>query len=118
MTSLRMAAVAGVVGALAAAASADDALVNLEEGDICVDQDTGTSESFINGGDTVPWEWIDADEEHSTTSDTLVWDSGLFLAPHSFEFTFDTEGVYPYYCVLHGGIGGQGMSGTITVVPA
>lgn len=118
MTFLRVATVAGVVSVFAVVASADDALVFLEEGDIFVDQNTGTSESFINIGDTVVWEWIDQDEPHSTTSDTLVWDSGVFSAPHTFEFTFDTEGVYPYYCVLHGAPGGQGMAGTVTVIPA
>lgn len=29
--------------------------------------------------------------------------------------TFAAEGVYPYYCEIHGGPGGQGMSGTVYV---
>jgi hypothetical protein len=47
-----------------------------------------------------------------------VWDSGVFSAPHTFEFTFDTLGDYPCYCVLHGGTGGQGMSRIVHGVPA
>jgi plastocyanin len=41
--------------------------------------------------------------------------------PETWELTFDTPGEYPYYCVLHGGAGGEGepalvgMVGTIVV---
>jgi plastocyanin len=41
--------------------------------------------------------------------------------PDTWELTFDTPGEYPYYCVLHGGAGGEGepalvgMVGTIVV---
>lgn len=33
----------------------------------------------------------------------------------SFSHTFATAGSYPYYCRYHGGRGGSGMSGVITV---
>ncbi|MBA3551403.1 MAG: LPXTG cell wall anchor domain-containing protein [Actinobacteria bacterium] len=29
--------------------------------------------------------------------------------------TFDTAGTYPYYCQFHGGPGGDGMAGVISV---
>jgi plastocyanin len=32
-----------------------------------------------------------------------------------FSYTFSKPGVYPYYCVWHGAVGGQGMAGTVTV---
>jgi plastocyanin len=41
--------------------------------------------------------------------------------PHTWELTFDAPGEYPYFCVLHGGPGGEdspelmGMVGTIVV---
>jgi len=34
-----------------------------------------------------------------------------------FEFTFNAEGLIAYFCLFHGGAGGVGMSGTITVEP-
>jgi plastocyanin len=46
-------------------------------------------------------------------------DDGLFdgnlPSGADFQFTFDKPGTYPYYCKPHGGPGGQGMSGVITV---
>jgi plastocyanin len=33
----------------------------------------------------------------------------------TFSMTFKTPGSYPYYCRVHGGPGGRGMSGTVTV---
>jgi plastocyanin len=54
---------------------------------------------------------------HSTTSDTNVWDSGLLANGASFSHTFSQAGTFPFYCKPHGGPGGKGMSGTITVVP-
>lgn len=33
----------------------------------------------------------------------------------SFSHTFTVAGSYPYYCRFHGGPGGQGMSGVVTV---
>jgi plastocyanin len=38
--------------------------------------------------------------------------------PRHHSFTFETPGVYRYHCVTHGAVGGVGMSGTITVLPA
>ncbi len=35
--------------------------------------------------------------------------------PWVYEFVFTSVGVNPYYCVVHGGPGGVGMSGVITV---
>lgn len=54
---------------------------------------------------------------HSFTSDTGVWDSGLLSKGEEFTFTFTEPGEYPYHCKTHGGPGGQGLSGTIIVVP-
>ena len=36
--------------------------------------------------------------------------------PRFHGFRFQQEGVYHYHCMAHGGAGGVGMSGTITVV--
>jgi plastocyanin len=42
---------------------------------------------------------------------------GEFLpgGSNEYELTFDTAGEFPYYCVLHGGADGEGMSATVTV---
>jgi plastocyanin/glucose/arabinose dehydrogenase len=70
----------------------------------------------VKVGTKVTWTNRD-DVEHTTTSDTGVWDSGLLPNGSSFSFTFAQAGTFPYYCRPHGGAGGKGMSGAITVVP-
>ena len=69
----------------------------------------------IKVGDTVNWVW-DADN-HSTTSDTAIWDSGVHNTGFSYSHTFTSAGNFPYYCSIHGGPGGAGMHGTVNVTP-
>jgi plastocyanin len=76
----------------------------------------GTPHGTVELGDIVRWVWMS--DFHSVTSDTSVFDSGIESMPFQFEHTFSELGTFPYHCILHGGPGGQGMSGTITVVPA
>ena len=62
--------------------------------------------------------WTNSDSvDHTSTSDTGVWDSGMMSTGQSFSFTFTTPGTFPYYCRPHGAPGGRGMAGTIVVVP-
>jgi plastocyanin len=68
----------------------------------------------ITAGQTVIWVWSGADN-HSTTSDTGIWDSQIRRAPYVFSHTFPSPGVFPYYCFVHGFPGGAGESGTVTV---
>jgi FtsP/CotA-like multicopper oxidase with cupredoxin domain/plastocyanin len=73
---------------------------------------------MINAGDTVTWKWDDG-ADHSVTSDTGLWDSGVKSGGPpfpQFSRTFTTPGTFPYHCVIHGGPGGVGMSGTVTVM--
>jgi ribose transport system substrate-binding protein len=65
----------------------------------------GTTVRFVNKDSTA----------HSVTADDGSFDSGTLANGQEFTFKFDTAGTYPYYCKFHGGKGGQGMSGTITV---
>ncbi len=74
------------------------------------------SELAIAMGTTVTWTNED-DVQHSTTSDTGIWDSGLLGNGQTYSHTFADPGVYPYYCTLHGAPGGEGMSGTVIVIP-
>jgi len=60
--------------------------------------------------------WVNMGQApHTTTSDTNVWGSQVLNKGDSFTFTFDQEGVFPYYCKLHGQAGGKGMAGTVVV---
>ena len=67
-------------------------------------------------GDVVRWQWDDS-LPHSTTSDTGLWDSGVHTGmPFTFDHTFTSPGTFAYHCSIHGGTGGLGMSGTVTVI--
>lgn len=68
----------------------------------------------IKVGDTVHWVW--ASNDHSTTSDTGLWDSGVHNQPFTFDHTFNSAGTFGYHCTQHGSPG-SGMHGTIHVTP-
>jgi plastocyanin len=67
----------------------------------------------IQAGDTVTWTNIGV-EDHTTTSDTGLWDSGRMKPGQTFSHTFKVPGTYPYNCVYHKSMG---MTGTVTVNP-
>lgn len=64
-------------------------------------------------GATVRWEHLDGDEEHTVSSTDGAFNSGVLTGGQVFEQTFDTAGVYPYFCAIH-----PEMVGTITVTGA
>ncbi len=66
----------------------------------------------INVNDTVNWSW--SGNFHSTTSGSLIWDSGVHNVPFSFSRQFTSSGSFPYHCSIHG----LPMSGTIIVASA
>ncbi|MEX2245933.1 MAG: plastocyanin/azurin family copper-binding protein [Dehalococcoidia bacterium] len=70
----------------------------------------------INAGDTVQWNWT-GENQHSVISDTDLFASSVQTAG-SFSFQFNSTGTYAYFCSVHGGPGGAGMSGTVTVQAA
>src|SRR5919204_1410029 len=63
----------------------------------------------IQTGTTVRWTNMD-DEQHTTTSDSGVWNSGALNPGQQFEYTFLTPGTYTYACLIH-----SEMRGTIIV---
>jgi plastocyanin len=72
----------------------------------------------IAPGDTVIW--TNQGSDHTVTADDGSFDStagGQAAIPTGgmFTKTFSTAGKFPYYCTLHGGPGGQDMSGVIRV---
>lgn len=75
----------------------------------------------IEPGDTVEW------TNTTGSAHTVIADNGSFSSTDDspfipqgqiFSHTFTEAGRHPYYCQLHGGPGGQDMSGVIRVVPA
>jgi plastocyanin len=70
----------------------------------------------VPDGTTVTWS-NDSSFNHTVTADNGMFDSGVVAPGDTFSFTFDTPGNYLYYCVLHGGPGGIGMSGMVIVTP-
>ena len=64
----------------------------------------------VKVGTTVTWTNKD-NVRHTVTSDTGVFDSGLFGKDASFSFTFTEVGVFPYFCTPH-----PYMVATVTVV--
>jgi plastocyanin len=67
----------------------------------------GTTVRFINAGQA----------RHSATLDSNAFDSTLLEPGGEFSFTFTEPGTFPYYCLLHGLPGGEGMSGVVIVGP-
>jgi plastocyanin len=104
--------------AITAAEEMDESGDEAESGDVVVismlDSSFDPAELSIPVGTTVRWV-NDGELPHTATADDDSFDSGTLQPGESFEFTFDTAGDYPYYCLLHGGPGGVGMAATLTV---
>ena len=78
----------------------------------------------VSVGDTVKWT-SNAEFVYSVSSDTGVFDSGAscpvsgcMQPDDEFSFTFNSAGSFPYFCRIHGGPGGVGMSGVVVVSQA
>src|SRR5262249_37073668 len=69
----------------------------------------------IKVGDTVHWVW--KEDNHSVTADDNSFDSGVKNNGATFDHMFMAAGTFKYYCKIHGGPGGVGMSGQVVVAP-
>jgi plastocyanin len=67
----------------------------------------------IDAGDTVTF--VSSGGFHNVVADNNAFTSGAPADTFSFTQAFPTAGTFPYYCSVHGGPGGAGMSGTIKV---
>ena len=83
------------------------------------------SELTIMVGDSVTWTNVEgfhnvsADDGSFRCANGCDGDGGngdAASAPWSFTLTFDTPEMIAYFCEIHGGAGGAGMSGTVTVL--
>ncbi len=72
-------------------------------------------ELSIPAGTTV--EWIDENGRHSVEADDGSFKSAILAAAGKFEHRFDQPGSFPYFCGLHGEMGGKDMAGVIKVTP-
>ena len=71
-------------------------------------------------GGTVNWFWPEGSAGHNIVADngeSPPHSGALADWPKWHVFRFTAPGVYRYHCAAHGGPGGVGMSGTITVRP-
>jgi len=74
----------------------------------------------INQGDTVSWYNSDS-AGHTVTSGTPSdgpdgkFDSSLFMAGTTFSYTFDKEGIYPYFCMVHPWMVGEIVVGDMEI---
>jgi plastocyanin len=74
----------------------------------------------VPAGGTVNWFWPPGSTGHNIVPDDAESppQSGAPAdGPKWHVFRFTVPGVYRYHCAIHGGPGGVGMSGTITVEP-
>lgn len=61
--------------------------------------------------------WVNDGGRHQVVADDGSFKSQpLTTAQQQFVHQFRRPGVFPYHCHFHGGPGGQGMSGVVTVV--
>jgi len=75
-------------------------------------------------GEKVTWTDTDGSAPHNIVSDTALFNpnpdclkdtSKCMSSGQTFTFTFAKAGKYAYYCAIHGGKGGIGMSGVVEV---
>jgi plastocyanin len=74
----------------------------------------------VSVGDTVNWVWQVGSVAHNIVPDdgSAPATSGAPTAyPKFLSFRFMIPGEYRYHCTVHGGPGGVGMSGLVTVLP-
>jgi len=100
------------VAAILLSAPSWAATVNVTVGgaDLAFDPPT----AHINVGDTV--RWTNAGGTHDVHADDDSFSSGPSSgAAWTFSHTFTEPGLFAYYCTIHGGPGGIGMSGSVVV---
>ena len=116
---LLLAVVAGIVATIPAAFAAEisvpagTSVPGCEETNECWDP----AEVTVGVGETVTWSNDDT-AAHTVTSGSVDaggpdgnFDSSLFMAGTTFEWTPDAEGEYPYFCMVHPWMAGMVIVG-------
>ncbi|HEX8098610.1 MAG TPA: cupredoxin domain-containing protein [Actinomycetota bacterium] len=91
--------------------------VALAAGVKVVDNDFQPGSISVAAGETVTFT-NSGGSPHTATADDGSFDTGTIQPGSSATVTFDKAGKYPFFCRFHGGPGGSGMSGVITVTGA
>ena len=94
-----------LAGGATAALAASVAMVDDEFSPASITVGAGEAITFSNQGD----------RPHTATADDGSFDTGSVDPGASATVTITEPGTYGYYCEFHGGPGGEGMAGTITV---
>lgn len=81
---------------------------------LVVDSNFRVEITNVNVGTTITWVY-NGSLPHTVTADDGSFDSGTLGSGDTFSFTFEEAGSYAYYCRIHGGPGGSGMSGIVNV---
>jgi plastocyanin len=68
----------------------------------------------IQVGDTV--HWVNAGGFHNVQADDGSFQNAPASNAWTFDVTFNAPGTNPYFCVIHGNVGGVGMSGVVNVM--
>jgi halocyanin-like protein len=72
----------------------------------------GPAAVHIDNGATIVWEWTGEGGAHNVVSEDDVFNSGSPKTSGTFEYTFEEDGIYPYFCVPHKA---SGMLGAVVV---
>jgi halocyanin-like protein len=72
----------------------------------------GPAAVHVDNGATVTWEWTGEGGAHNVVSEDGVFESGSPQESGTYEYTFEEDGIYNYYCSPHKG---QGMKGSVVV---
>lgn len=75
----------------------------------------------VTVGQTVTWIWPAGAMDHNINPDdriTPARSGNPIDGPASYAFTFNQVGTFRYYCSVHGGLAGVGMSGRVVVAAA
>jgi halocyanin-like protein len=70
----------------------------------------GPAAVHVDNGATVTWEWVGG--SHNVVHEEGEFDSGSPEAGATFEHTFESDGIYKYFCTPHKG---SGMKGVVVV---
>ncbi len=79
------------------------------------------SQVTITAGQTVTWSWPEGALSHNVVpedGDNPIPSGPVTNGPETYTFTFNEIGVYRFFCLSHGGVGGVGMSGRVIVTDA
>ncbi len=72
----------------------------------------GPAAVHVDNGATVTWEWTGQGGAHNVVAEGETFNSGSTQGSGTFEYTFEEDGVYKYFCVPHKG---SGMLGAVVV---